>query len=151
MQITLLANGTRGDIQPLIPLGLGLQRAGYKVRVAVSQDYAEMVKSRGLEYFPVRGSMQEILTRFQNDPAARSGNILKMLPGLFREASATLDYLVEDSWQACQGSQAIVYNLGIMAAFYMAARLNIPSFLVGMQPSYPTGELASLVLDPRWK
>jgi hypothetical protein len=32
MEISLVAIGSRGDVQPYIALGLGLQRAGYQVQ-----------------------------------------------------------------------------------------------------------------------
>lgn len=33
MKITILTIGTRGDVQPFIALGLGLQQAGYKIKI----------------------------------------------------------------------------------------------------------------------
>ena len=36
MRITIFALGTRGDVQPYIALGLGLQAAGHQVKLASS-------------------------------------------------------------------------------------------------------------------
>ena len=37
MKITIFAAGSRGDIQPCIALGRGLQQAGYQVSLAAPQ------------------------------------------------------------------------------------------------------------------
>ncbi len=37
MQVAILTIGTRGDIQPYIALGRGLQAAGYEVKVVTFQ------------------------------------------------------------------------------------------------------------------
>src|SRR3989304_4329314 len=37
--ITLLTSGTRGDVQPYLALGLGLQAAGYRVVVATHANF----------------------------------------------------------------------------------------------------------------
>jgi hypothetical protein len=41
--ITILAVGSRGDVQPYCTLALGLQRAGYRVRIATHYNFEEFV------------------------------------------------------------------------------------------------------------
>lgn len=48
MRIALLAMGSRGDVQPLLALGLGLAAAGFEVQVTVPRDLVPMVTERGL-------------------------------------------------------------------------------------------------------
>lgn len=40
MPITILALGSRGDAQPFVPLGIALQNAGERVRVATFELFA---------------------------------------------------------------------------------------------------------------
>ncbi|MGB7417232.1 MAG: glycosyltransferase [Thermosynechococcaceae cyanobacterium] len=37
MHITILAIGSRGDVQPFVALGVGLKQAGYQVRLGNSR------------------------------------------------------------------------------------------------------------------
>lgn len=39
LRITILAVGSRGDVQPYCALALGLQRAGHRVRVATHYNF----------------------------------------------------------------------------------------------------------------
>ena len=42
MKITLNTFGTRGDIQPTIALGLGLQRAGHDLRIVTHRIFEDL-------------------------------------------------------------------------------------------------------------
>ena len=55
MHLTIITIGTRGDVLPYIALGLGLQRAGYRVRIAAQGIYAGLIESHGFEFAPVAG------------------------------------------------------------------------------------------------
>jgi sterol 3beta-glucosyltransferase len=61
MNITIIALGSRGDVQPYVALGLGLQAAGHKVRIAARADFEAFVRSRGLNFFSIGGNSREIL------------------------------------------------------------------------------------------
>lgn len=47
--------GTRGDVQPFIALGMGLEKAGHRVRLASHANFREFVASFGLEFYPLGG------------------------------------------------------------------------------------------------
>ncbi len=47
--ITILAIGTRGDVQPHCALAVGLQRVGYQVRIATHYNFEEFVSKQDLE------------------------------------------------------------------------------------------------------
>jgi len=53
VKITVNTFGTRGDIQPYIALGLGLQQAGHSIRIVTHQIFESFVKERGLDCYPV--------------------------------------------------------------------------------------------------
>ena len=54
-RITILALGSRGDVQPFVALGLGLIRAGHTVRIAAAQDYESLVREHDLPFAPLMG------------------------------------------------------------------------------------------------
>ncbi|MGB3187499.1 MAG: glycosyltransferase [Ornithinimicrobium sp.] len=51
-KVLLVAWGSRGDVAPLVSLGVGLQAAGDVVSVLASRDFACMVEDAGLSYRP---------------------------------------------------------------------------------------------------
>jgi sterol 3beta-glucosyltransferase len=58
MDITLLAFGTRGDVQPAIALGKALKAEGYHVRLVASANFKSWIEAHGLE-----ASRSEVKTR----------------------------------------------------------------------------------------
>lgn len=62
MRVVLAADGTRGDVHPMLALGGRLRAAGHAVRVCSSPDFADDARERGLEFHPVGGSVREYLT-----------------------------------------------------------------------------------------
>lgn len=51
MNITIIAPGSRGDVQPYVALGKGLQEAGHSVCVLTSQNFQTLVTDYGLDFF----------------------------------------------------------------------------------------------------
>ena len=60
MKITMLALGSRGDIQPYVSLGMGLQRAGHDVLLATHTNFEEFVTSHGLGFHDLGGDVREM-------------------------------------------------------------------------------------------
>ncbi|KPV48832.1 hypothetical protein SE17_35955, partial [Kouleothrix aurantiaca] len=52
MRIVLFASGTRGDVQPMLALGVALRAAGYGVRLLAGANFAAWIESYGLEVYP---------------------------------------------------------------------------------------------------
>lgn len=61
MRILLLGWGSRGDVEPFVALGLGLQRAGYDVAVAAGRDFAPWIESFGLTCERFSVDVEEIM------------------------------------------------------------------------------------------
>lgn len=66
MRVVLIAVGSRGDVQPLIALAVGLKRAGFEVRFASHSDFESAATGHGLEFVRITGSSNQ----FYNGPAA---------------------------------------------------------------------------------
>jgi len=56
--ITLLAIGSRGDVQPLVALGVGLLRRDRRVRLVAGDEFEGLVRGAGLEFVPLGLEMQ---------------------------------------------------------------------------------------------
>jgi len=53
MKVVLLALGSRGDVQPMVALGKGLQAAGKPVTVVALRNFAPLVEDSGLSFIPI--------------------------------------------------------------------------------------------------
>ena len=75
MRVLLSAVGTRGDVQPLVVLGLALQRAGHQVVVCAALDFGDWVRTFGLEHHPINVNTGEAIARAGNS----AGKVLAMI------------------------------------------------------------------------
>ena len=50
MRVTVVGGGSRGDVQPIVALALGIKAAGHEVTVAASVDSESLVTERGLRF-----------------------------------------------------------------------------------------------------
>ena len=73
MQITILALGSLGDVRPYLTLGKGLKAIGHRVRVATFENFEPIVAAHGLDYHPVRGDVQDLLSTSGGQALAASG------------------------------------------------------------------------------
>lgn len=61
--IWLMAQGTRGDVQPLVALGQALLRKGYRVKVLASSNFRGFVESYGLRFLAHGVDIQSGVTK----------------------------------------------------------------------------------------
>ncbi len=140
MRITILAVGTQGDVQPYIALGLGLQAAGDTVRIATHAGFESLVRSRGLDFAPVSPDPRAIVESNTGKSWRDSyHNGLLYVHGLRKLAARVMHERVTSSWQACQGSDAIVASgLGLLSGYHIAEKLKVPLIRAFTVPATPT-------------
>ncbi|GGB89693.1 glycosyl transferase [Knoellia flava TL1] len=61
MRVNILAAGSRGDVQPMVALGVGLQRAGHEVTVCAGDDFEPLVTSHGVGFAPAGVRIEELI------------------------------------------------------------------------------------------
>jgi sterol 3beta-glucosyltransferase len=128
MHITILAYGSRGDVQPYVALGIGFKRAGHRVRLAAPGMFAPFVAAHGLEFAPLAGDPTQLVQQ----AVQKAGPGTTML-GLARVILAHIipiaAQVMTDCIQACRGTDAIVHSLLLTTAGYeIARRLGVPDF-----------------------
>ncbi|MBW4670277.1 MAG: glycosyltransferase [Cyanomargarita calcarea GSE-NOS-MK-12-04C] len=138
MRITILTVGTRGDVQPYIALGLGLQAAGHKVRLATNALFHEFVISHGLDFAPVGGNPQEIIKRLKTEASKSNKTLLpkklQLKAQFWRIFCSGLERLIADSWDACQDAEAIIYSQLALPGYHIAEKLGIPGYAAYTHP-----------------
>lgn len=61
MRVLMVAAGSRGDVQPFVALGVGLQRAGHEVTVCATKDFESLVVEHGLAFVGLSVSAAEAM------------------------------------------------------------------------------------------
>jgi sterol 3beta-glucosyltransferase len=147
MRIAIIAMGTRGDVQPYLALGKGLKAAGHFVRLITHENFETLVTSHGLNFWSVKGNVQEVL---------ESPEMLKLLEqGNFLAINAHTGKIVQDiaiDWAydglaACQGMDLIIAGVGgLYLAISLAEKLNIPFLQAYIFPFTPTKAFPAILL-----
>lgn len=97
MHITILALGSRGDVQPFVPLGKALQEAGHHVRVATFDLFSSMIRDAGLEFYPIRGDIQALLSSaMQRENVSSQGSPFKSMLTIARSFGSLAQSLPQD-------------------------------------------------------
>jgi sterol 3beta-glucosyltransferase len=144
MLITILAAGTRGDTQPYIALGIELKKAGHHVRITAFENDEAFIKSFGLELFKVKGDISAVASSEGTKGAREADNPLKLLLSFNKLKSMAFE-MQKDFFNACAGSDAIVYHPGAAIGYFAARHFNIPSILATPFPMTPTRDYPALI------
>jgi sterol 3beta-glucosyltransferase len=144
MLITILAAGTRGDVQPYISLGLELKKAGHTVRVATFKNFEDFITRHALVFYPIKGDISRMAASDDTQSARQADNPLKLVLSFNKLKSYVFD-LQEDFFEACTGSDAIVYHPGVTLGYFAAQQMKIPSILATPFPMTPTREFPALI------
>jgi sterol 3beta-glucosyltransferase len=149
MRITMFAAGSRGDIQPCVVLCAGLQRAGYRVRLAAPADFAAFVGAYGVDFHPLRGNVQEIMASETGRDFMETGgaNPLKSIRAIRAMIGPVIQQMADDAFEACRDADALIC-LGVLCAFgqSIAEALHIPILDFEPTPLLPTGAFPA----PSW-
>ena len=141
MKITIFAAGSRGDIQPCIALGRGLQRAGYPIRLAAPENFAAFAQQHEVGFYPVGGDVQQIMASDTGRKFMEKGgaNPLKSIRAMRTMLAPVAAKMAADAYAACRDADALIC-LGIFSAFgrSIAEALRIPMINVEPTPLLPT-------------
>jgi sterol 3beta-glucosyltransferase len=143
MRIAVLADGSRGDVQPLVALAAGLRTAGHDVTLATSPAYAQLVHGAGVAFVPLEGDPHDLMATAQGQAWQASGrNPTRFLARLRGLIDPLADQLLEASWTACEGAEAVVWTPLSPMGYHLAEALGVPGLLAALQPLTPNAEFA---------
>jgi sterol 3beta-glucosyltransferase len=161
MRVAIIAPGSRGDVQPYIALGKGLEQAGHVVRLVTHQNFEMLVNSHGLEFWPVEGSVKDIAQSKEMRGLLEKGNFLAIMSQMAKEAQRGAFALTEGGLAACRGMDLVLAGIGgLFVGLSLAEKLGLlllqayyipftptrafPSFLFPKLPSWLRGSLNRL-------
>jgi len=147
MHITMVAIGSLGDVQPYIALGLGLKRAGYQVRIAAFGVFDQLVRKHGLEFAAIEGDPRQTMQQQMGQAWLESGrNPVAFMRGLQRLINQAAEKSLVDTFEACRGTDAIVYSMLGAGGYHVAEKLGVPSLFALLQPFSRTREFPSIAM-----
>ncbi len=151
MRILLCAEGTRGDVHPLLALGSALADAGHTIRVCAPPVFADAVALRGFEF---RSSGLDVVDMIESNAAAIVGAGARLVLAHHRLGNQLLAQGFGATVEAAQDCDFIL-AAGVQFAAATAAELHgVPYRYVMFTPALlPSDEHAPALLPnplPRW-
>ena len=138
-RIGIIALGSRGDVQPYVALGKGLQDAGYFVRLVTHESYERFVRSYGLDFLPVKGNVQELMQTEEVRLLLEKGNFLAITSFTVREARRAALHWAEAGLGGCQGLDLLLAGMGgLNVGLALAEKLDVPFMPAYVIPFTPT-------------
>ncbi len=145
MKFTVLATGSRGDVQPFVAMGFGLQQAGHELCFVTNAHFESWIHSYGLNFRPIHWDAQASLQTEQGQRMVQSGRILDTIKYFMQVAPKLLPQLRAESWEACQDAKNLFYSIS-SCGHDIAEKLKIPSIPGLLHPFIPTRSFPTQVL-----
>jgi sterol 3beta-glucosyltransferase len=152
MKVFITTLGTRGDVQPYVALGQGLQAAGHTVTICTSASFEPFVRDHGLRY----GHMTDELMRLVDSDSGREA--MENTTGLFAWLQTAVKMmgdvkplqrqLLLDSWAAAQEADpdVVISHPKSFGGPSIAEKLGVPAMLAQPLPMLvPTATMPNIV------
>jgi sterol 3beta-glucosyltransferase len=136
VKITINTFGTRGDIQPYIALGKGLQRAGYTVCIFSYQIFSSFVKEHGLDFYPLDLDPRQAL--IDQAISELGNNIFHIMSWLEKNFKPVLQAAFRTTLDANHDAD-LTLNSGLsFVGWHIAEKLKIPAMAAYLWPATPS-------------
>lgn len=147
MKIGMIALGSRGDVQPYIALGKGLQAAGHFVRLVTHENYERLVSDHQLNFWPVSGDVQAFLQTDEMRDVLASGNFLTITRRTAKEAKRATLAWAEEALVGCKDMELLIAGIGgLYVALALAEKLDLPLIQAHVIPFTPTAAFPGALL-----
>jgi sterol 3beta-glucosyltransferase len=144
MKITLLTYGSRGDVQPFLPLSLRLMAGGHFVRLAAPLRFKNFVEEHGVDFVPLAGDPEELSRRLNN----AGHNFIRMTSELMNHAIEIGADVLRQTEEACEDADLILHTFThAVGAHTLAREKNIPDIHIQIFPMFTsTGDYPNITL-----
>lgn len=154
MKITLITIGSRGDVQPFMALGLGLQKSGHKILLATHVTFEKEIRELGMDFAPIEGDIRQLVeTDAVQDVIGTGSNPFLFSQRFMKAATLLVRQAVKDMLSACnEADAAVLAGLGFYGGYDVCEKLGIPFVIAAVQPLAPTSAFGNLFFPtaPRW-
>ena len=131
MKILVACVGSRGDVQPYVALGTGLQQAGHEVVIAADPTFRELIVRTGLDFAEAQANPHQAL---EKDIKQFGSNPLRVLRFISEQFQRVAEEHFRDLFAASVGVEAIIISALAFAGLHVAEVLQIPVISTSLQP-----------------
>jgi sterol 3beta-glucosyltransferase len=144
VKITILTYGSRGDVQPFLPLSLRLMEAGHSIKLAAPSRFKNFVEECGIDFVPLAGDPED-LSRRLNDAGH---NFVKLLNELTNHAIEIGADVWRQTEEACKEADLILHTFThAVGAHTLAREKDIPDIHIQTFPMFtPTGDYPNITI-----
>ncbi len=145
LSIVVMVVGSRGDVQPFIPIGRRLAQR-HRVRFATHREFRPMVERAGLEFYPIEGNPHELMEYIVKTGGSIVPTRLHQIWEDVPKKRAMIAGILASTWRACtEGdpeqpgarpfrADAIVANPPSYGHIHCAEALHIPLHMIFTMP-----------------
>lgn len=144
MHITIVGYGTWGDVLPSLSLGLGLKKAGYGVRLMVTQDFEPWAGGRGVDI----GAFSIDERKTMRDVSSRTHS-LSVLTGIRRSVAPALKSVGRQLAAVADQTDVLIVNEWLLlAASGIAEAHKLRLIHMAQQPAVATASIPIATVPP---
>ncbi|MEU0542250.1 glycosyltransferase [Nocardia sp. NPDC005978] len=108
MRIAIPLTGTRGDVHPIVALGVELRRRGHEVLIGAPPNLVEFVESAGLAARACGPDVQQLYSSEQGQRALAAGNTLRLMHMVAQQMAGYAEQMNREVIEVCAGADLIV-------------------------------------------
>ena len=144
MKITILTYGSRGDVQPFLPLSRRLMEEGHSVKLAAPVRFKDSIEEHGIDFVALSGDPEDLSRRLNN----AGNNFVKLLHELTEHAIEIGADVWRQTEEACQDADLILHTFThAVGAHTLAREKGIPDIHIQTFPMFtPTGDYPNVTL-----
>lgn len=144
MNITILTYGSRGDVQPFLPLSVELNKRGHKVTIAAPIRFKNLIEEYKINFYPLAGDPED-LSRKLNDVGF---NFIKQTQAMATHAIEIGADVFRQTEIACQDADLIIHTFAhAIGGHALAREKNIPDIHIQTFPMFtPTGDYPNVTM-----
>jgi UDP:flavonoid glycosyltransferase YjiC (YdhE family) len=146
VRISIIAAGSRGDVQPYLALGAGLSARGHTVRLAASPRYEPLAREAGLDFFSLANSDPLRIKGTQAERASASRSYTSLVRSMRRATADSASERYANGLEACKDAHLILTSpLAFMMAYSIGEKIDVPVIRAFYSPASPTREYPALI------
>src|SRR5919109_2839236 len=144
MKITILTYGSRGDVQPFLPLSFRLMEEGHSVKLAAPSRFQSLVEEQGIDFLSLSGDPEDLSRRLNE----AGHNFVRLLQELMNHAIEVGADVWRQTEEACQDADLILHTFThVVGAHTLACEKNIPDIHIQTFPMFtPTGDYPNITM-----
>ena len=150
MRITIVTVGTRGDVEPFVALGVGLQKSGHSVKIATHAMFESFITENGLGFALVSGNVQEAINSDEAREALEgSKTSFSFLLKVRSKAAPLVLTAVKELFEACKDAEHLMCTpLTLHITYFLSKEFSIPISVGCVNPAGPTRHFHCIIVPP---